>query len=68
VPIFLLWGVLLPYILYRKIKKDSDSKEYYEVLAKYPFYVAGYSKDYTYWEFVIMARKISLIAIVMFFN
>jgi len=67
-PSFLIWGLILPFILFRKLKKRSKNLHDLEVYAKYSFVYEGLKKNRYYWEFVNVFRKMIVIVIGVFLN
>lgn len=65
-PGIIVWGLGIPFFgltLLTKVRKILDT---IEVREKYGFLYRGYTKEFYYWEIVIMYRKIALIFISVF--
>jgi len=48
-PFFLLWGIILPIYVFKKLKARSRNLKDPEVYSKYSFLYEGLKKDYYYW-------------------
>ena len=48
-PIFLLWGIILPLILLRKLMRSSKDLHNPQVYAAYAFVYVGIKSDCYYW-------------------
>jgi len=66
-PFFLLWGFVLPIVLFRKlvVSKDLENAETY---TRFAFIYEGMKKKRYYWEFVILIRKTLVVLIFVFLN
>lgn len=62
-PIFLIWGIILPVTLYKKAKKAKDLP--YKRI-RYLFIFSGMREEKYYWEFVILLRKQLMVLILVF--
>lgn len=67
-PTFLLWGVGMPWALYRAIKRNERNLDDLIVYAKYAFVYEGLKLEKFYWEFITMIRKILVIFVSVFVN
>lgn len=61
----LLWAVILPGILIKKLVKHKNRLHDYDVRRLYSFFYQGFKPEFFYWEFVIFARKIALLLTVI---
>jgi len=52
----ILWGILLPLLLFLKLRaklsKYTTLEEKYKNMATYSFLISGFKGEYYYWEFV----------------
>jgi len=67
-PFFLLWGIVLPVILFRKLVLCSNNLDNQETYSKFAFVYEGMKKRRYYWEFVILIRKTLIVIIFVFVN
>ena len=64
-PLLLLWGVILPAILFHKLRKQKHNLTKEAIKKKYSFFYVGYKREYYYWEFMVFFRKIALLLMVI---
>ena len=67
-PFFLLWGIVLPVILFRKLVMSSKTLDNQDTYSKFAFVYEGMKKRRYYWEFVILIRKTLIVIIFVFVN
>jgi hypothetical protein len=74
-PWLLLWGFIFPYLLFLSVKKKKEKYDKHRkesqiedmlIFSKYSFVVSGFKDKYYYWEFLLIARKITIIMIFVF--
>ena len=62
IPFFVLFGVGFPisifYVLVRKKRKNKLNRQ--DLMLRYGYFYLSYEKEYFYWDFVILIRKILL--------
>ena len=66
VPAIIVWGLGIPFFGFILLFRDRKNLDKLPVKEKFGFLYRGYSKDFYYWEIVIMYRKIALIFISVF--
>ncbi|CAG9325839.1 unnamed protein product [Blepharisma stoltei] len=67
-PAILIWGVIIPGLWLIKLIRYKDRLQDTRVKLRYGFICSGYSKEFFYWEFVILYCKITLISFSVFLS
>ena len=65
-PCFLIWGVMCPLVALLCLYRNRNNLENHEVKVKFGFVIQDFKAEKYYWEFVIMYRKLLIIAFSVF--
>lgn len=67
-PAILIWSIGVPFFIFLYLVKNRHKLHQVDFKLKLGFLYTGYKTKVFYWEFVIMARKISIIILWVFLN
>ncbi|EWS71712.1 transmembrane protein, putative (macronuclear) [Tetrahymena thermophila SB210] len=68
IPGLLLWAVILPVLIIKKLSKNKNNLENSNIRIPYGFLYQDYKQQYYYWEFVRSYLKIIIIVIMNFYG
>jgi hypothetical protein len=68
VPCLALYVVGIPLLAYKLLRRNSQQLTEQRVVKKYSFLYKGYELQWYFWEVVVVARKVGLAAIAVFFS
>jgi len=57
--------ITMPYNLFQSLRSESDRLHWQSIKNRLGFLFQGFQPDYYWWEFVVMARKLSLVVRLM---
>ncbi|KAL4430440.1 hypothetical protein ABPG74_013290 [Tetrahymena malaccensis] len=68
IPGLLLWAVILPILIVRKLSKNQNNLENSNIRIPYGFLYQDYKQQYYYWEYVRSYLKIIIIVVMNFYG
>ncbi|EAR83879.2 transmembrane protein, putative (macronuclear) [Tetrahymena thermophila SB210] len=63
IPGIILWGVAIPFFILKNIYNNKSRLDLYEVKLKFGFLYVDYKKQYYYWEFIKIYKKVIIMVI-----